>query len=126
MNTAYFNLSFGLYILLRTWLLSGGNAPDFIRFYLADLLALPVTLTWTVWLISLIKKRAVKLSFSQILFAILYTTFIMEYLAPRWSFFATGDILDGVMYLVGGLSFYAAQVYYGHLMVSSSMKSGDH
>lgn len=126
MNTAYFNLTFGVYILLKSWLLSGGNAPDVLRFYLADFLALPVILTWTVALISYIKKRAVKLSFLQILFAVLYITFVMEYAAPKWSSYATSDPLDAVMYLLGGISFYVAQNYYGHLMVSSSINSGDH
>lgn len=126
MNTAYFNLSFGIYVLLKTWFLSGGDGPDFVQFYVADLLALPVILTWTVNLISQIKKRAVKLSFLQILFAIVYTSVVMEYWAPRWSVYATGDLLDSLMYLIGGLSFYVAQGYYGHLMVSSSINKGDH
>lgn len=108
-NTWYFNLHFGLYVLYKSWTLSGGATTSFLASYLADFLALPVLLSITIDLISVIKKGEHKLSLFQIIFAVLYTALFMEYFAPKWSAYAIADWLDVIAYTLGGVSFYFAQ-----------------
>lgn len=108
-NSWYFNVAFALYILYKSWTLSGGATTPFIQSYLADFLALPVLLSVTIDLISGIKKGEQSLSLFQIIFAVLYISFFMEYFAPRWSEYAVSDWRDCIAYSLGGISFYLAQ-----------------
>lgn len=108
-NSWFFNLAAGKYLLHKTWTIGGGATIPLFQAHLSDFLALPVLLSLTIDGISFIKKGEHQLSFFQILFAVIYTTFFMEYFAPKWSAYAIADWKDGVAYAFGGIAFYFAQ-----------------
>lgn len=84
--------------------------PNWISFYLYDLLCMPIVLTTILGMIRHFKKD---LYFKIPLFAILsltmYYAWFFEWLMPKINTRYTADILDVLMYFLGATVFYLAQ-----------------
>lgn len=77
-----------------------------VQYYLDDLLCLPLVLTASLFLMRLFYGRQLRLSLYQVAFTVLYFTLAFELFLPRFMPRYTGDILDGLHYVVGGVIFY--------------------
>lgn len=88
----------------------GAGLPEFFRYYLNDLLALPIVLFICLVLTRfLYKDRNIKLGlFSVLSVATLYSVYF-EYYLPDRSARYTGDIVDVFLYFFGALVFYIVQ-----------------
>jgi len=85
----------------------GYRFPDLIQFYLSDLLAIPVVATLGLCLMKFLRqqKHYVLLKW-QIVYVVITFCFAFELLLPLLMRRYTGDILDILMYFLGGLFFW--------------------
>lgn len=80
--------------------------PNWLRFYLDDLLCLPLILTVTLFVLRIFYGPQRRLSFYHILFAVLYVAIIFEVILPQFMDRYTADFLDLFFYAMGGALFY--------------------
>lgn len=107
-DTPLFNLSFGIYLVFKAHALSSGLATHrLIDGYLADVLALPVVLSWCEDLLALREGPAYRLSLPMVVFAWGYTSFMMEWVAPRINENAVADGYDVLAYGLGAMLYVA-------------------
>ncbi len=106
-NRLLFNASAAIYLIYRSYRLSSGNTTiDLIDAHLADLLALPVILAITEDILARFKGVDFRLNRRMIFFAWVYTSFTMEWLAPRYyAENAVADYYDVFAYGVGAILF---------------------
>jgi hypothetical protein len=106
MHSLLFNGAFGAYILLKSWHFSAGPIHPLVDSYLADLLAMPVILTFTETAMVKLRGDRGRLSIGMVLFAVVYASVVMEVLLPHLKSSAVGDPLDAVMYAIGALAWW--------------------
>ncbi|GGK64702.1 hypothetical protein GCM10011405_10860 [Rufibacter glacialis] len=80
--------------------------PAWVRFYLDDLLCLPIILTVALFLMRFFFGARVRLSKYQIGFAVLYVALVFEVILPLFMPRYTGDFFDVLLYAGGGWFFY--------------------
>jgi len=85
--------------------------PEFIKNYFTDLLLMPIILSICLAIIRFIKKTP---AFILTPFMIAYMTvlyaIIFEWYAPSISSNQTGDWMDVLMYVLGGIGFWMMQI----------------
>lgn len=96
-----FNLSFGGYVLYKSWVFSAGSTHWFLDAYFADLLAMPVVLGLLSSGLSLWFRKEIRLSLIQVLGAFLYMSILMEWVAPGRLIYAVADPFDVLCYAIG-------------------------
>ncbi|WP_210463635.1 hypothetical protein [Rufibacter roseolus] len=77
-----------------------------IRFYLDDLLCLPLLLTVTLFLMRMLYGPQVRFTKYHIGFVVVYVSLVFELILPRFMPRYTGDLLDGALYAIGGWFFH--------------------
>lgn len=84
--------------------------PVFINSYFADLLCVPFILSLFVMTVRYVKKQnTFRLSLSMIVFAVIYISFVFEYLMPKYSTRYTADPMDVVFYVIGAVFYFFFQ-----------------
>jgi hypothetical protein len=82
---------------------NGFSLPELVRFYLNDLLIVPLTALITRWLMRvLFHVGNFILSVGQVVFIVLFYSLLFELILPLYIQRYTGDFLDVVMYAAGG------------------------
>lgn len=106
-DSILFNASFAVYLLYRAirWS-SGATFGALIDSYLADLLALPVVLAITEDLLRYFKGSHIRLTGGMIIFAWIYLSVTLEWVAPHYTKNAVADGYDVLAYGLGALLFY--------------------
>ena len=106
MHSWLFNGAFGAYTILKSWHFSAGPIHPLVDSYLADLLAMPVILTFAQ--IAMVKLRGAKGALTKWMvgFAVVYATVVMEVLLPQIKSSAVGDPWDAVMYAIGAVAWW--------------------
>lgn len=107
---AYFVLSlliFGMVQLLKYF---SADAPDWVFFYLNDFITIPLVLTVCLYGIRFLKKdRTIRLGVLSISSMVTLYSIYFEFYLPSISDRYTGDMLDVLCYLAGGIIFYFLQ-----------------
>jgi len=81
--------------------------PNLINNYVNDLLCVPIVLAITQKLIQLFKKsHNYIISVKVIFFVVFYYSLYFEYILPLYKTRYTGDFIDVVLYILGGMIFY--------------------
>jgi hypothetical protein len=80
--------------------------PQIVHFYLNDLLAPIIILSFTKLFLSLYLNRIYRLSNTQLLFFFLYLSFAFEVLLPNISVKYISDVYDLLAYAIGTIIFY--------------------
>jgi hypothetical protein len=81
--------------------------PIWMSSHLADLICMPIFLSFCLFLIQkIIKKPDFSFSWQQIGFQFLYFSIVFEYFLPKIAERYTADIYDVLMYALGSLFFY--------------------
>jgi hypothetical protein len=88
------------------WRLLDLHRPEWVRFYLDDLLCIPLVLTVTLFILRIFYGPQVRLSWYHVVFTVLYFSLAFEVFFPKFMSRYTGDWVDAVLYAVGGLIFY--------------------
>ncbi len=84
--------------------------PVFMSSYLADFLCLPFILSLFVMLVRYLKSQPTfQLPIAMIVFAVIYISFVFEFLIPRYSTRYTADAVDVVFYVIGAAFFFFFQ-----------------
>lgn len=100
-------LSWVSYILIFAAKKNGISLPYFFQCYYTDILAIPLVLGVTNFLLKkYTAKEDFKLSLPKILFACIYFSILFEWILPASSSNYTRDILDVFCYFVGGGIYY--------------------
>lgn len=107
-NTSkWFSLFFSTYIFLYVMNKLGYIFPAPIQFYLADLLAVPVIATLSMWFTRwATQKRDFILPGWQVIFTVLLLTVLFEILLPLKMNRYTADPVDVLMYSLGGMFYW--------------------
>lgn len=106
--------------LLNTWFIAGclvwlvvnilrraGHPIPYLNGYLTDAFAIPVIANLGLWFQRMIyKSNYYVLSVWHVVFIVAYVSLVFEWLLPRWSERYTGDWIDVILYIAGGLFFY--------------------
>lgn len=88
-------------------------AWNWIQFYLADILALPIICTISLKALQWIKNDAtLYLSSSKIFVTTIYLCIFFEWFLPKFSTKYISDLNDCIAYLIGGVIFWIYQKYY--------------
>ncbi len=95
-----------VYLVHLLWRWIGLPRPDWIRFYLDDLLCIPLVLTVTLFVLRLFYGPQLRLSWYQVAFTVIYFALAFEVFFPRYMPRYTGDWVDVGLYAVGGVVFY--------------------
>lgn len=103
-----------IYVLQRL----GIVLPSFVNNYVNDLLAVPLTAWLTLAVLKQWKGYTFVLSPLMILAIVFYFSVYFEWYLPQHNPRYTGDIIDVICYITGGITFYFIQKKY----ISSSMK----
>lgn len=105
-----FFISLAIFAILQLLLFLDVNLPDWVIFYVNDFLVMPIALTICLFIIHRVSKdRGIRLSlFTIFSLATLYSVYFEGFL-PRYHWRYTADILDVVMYFLGGIVFYFTQ-----------------
>lgn len=103
----WFWLFFLTYLFLYFMNRMGYTFPDPVQFYLADLFAVPVVATLTMWLTRwTVQKQDFTLPGTLIVFIVLLFILLFELLLPLVMNRYTSDPLDALMYAIGGIFFW--------------------
>jgi hypothetical protein len=80
----------------------------YVNGYVTDVFAIPVIANLGLWFqrVVLRKDNRYVLTKEQILFIVIYVSLVFELLLPHISKIYTGDWIDVLMYVIGGLFFY--------------------
>jgi hypothetical protein len=83
---------------------------EWISSYLADVLCLPILLSYILLVLRYFKKKPLLwLNTPQILFLFLYVSILFEFILPKYSKRYTADIYDVLAYAFGAIFFYCFQ-----------------
>lgn len=83
---------------------------EWISSYLADVLCLPILLSYILLLMRYFKKESLLwLNIPQIIFLFLYVSLLFEFILPKYSKRYTADFCDVIAYAVGAIFFYFFQ-----------------
>lgn len=94
----------------QIWIKFFSTQSGFIRNYLADLLALPLILVFSLLIVRKIKQLPFfYLNKAMVLFTLIYTSTLFEYILPKYNSRYVSDNIDIVLYAIGALAFYFAQ-----------------
>ncbi|QNK64073.1 hypothetical protein H7F33_06160 [Pedobacter sp. PAMC26386] len=81
--------------------------PNLIRFYLSDLLAVPLVATLGMWFMRwILQQQDLVLMRWQVVFIVLLFGILFELILPPLMKRYTGDLADAGMYAIGGLFFW--------------------
>ncbi|MBC3539944.1 hypothetical protein ACFSC6_04875 [Rufibacter sediminis] len=80
--------------------------PAWVRFYLDDLLCLPLLLTVTLFLMRLLYGPEIRFTKYHVGFVVLYVSLAFEWVFPKFLPRYTGDLVDVALYAWGGWIFY--------------------
>ena len=84
--------------------------PRWFSNYFADVLCLPILLSYTLLLLRYLKKNQfLYLNYQQILFTFFYTSILFEFILPKFSKRYTSDFFDVLAYAMGAVFFYFFQ-----------------
>ncbi|RNI31299.1 hypothetical protein [Rufibacter latericius] len=104
--TPLFWILAALYLAHRSLVLLEVSRPAWLRFYLDDLLCLPLLLTVTLFLMRFLYGPQVRFTKYHVGFVILYVSLAFELVFPTFLPRYTGDPVDVLLYAVGGWLFY--------------------
>jgi hypothetical protein len=108
--------------LLNPWFIAGcltwlivlaarktGHPLPLINGYVDDAFAIPVIANISLWFmrVIVIKNNYYVLSPSQVIFTVVYVSIVFEVLLPHVSKMYTADWIDVLLYVAGGVFFYA-------------------
>lgn len=101
------------YFFVRFLRLSVEQLPEFIRFYLTDLLFVPAMCAFALIIVRLLKgdatlKISAFLVFTQVALVSLFFEWYLPYHSEKQDWY-TSDMLDVVMYCIGGILFLILQ-----------------
>ncbi|MDG1331587.1 MAG: hypothetical protein P8P74_04610 [Crocinitomicaceae bacterium] len=103
------------YFLIRYLRSTISELPDFIRFHLTDLLFVPAMSLFALIVIRYIRKdRAIKIHWFAVLVQVVLVSIYFEWYLPNNSpegHIHISDLIDCLMYAVGGVVFILAQPY---------------
>ena len=86
------------------------NVPWFFSNYFADVLCLPLLLSFSLLLLRHFKKEnTLWLNTNQIIFTLIYTSILFEFVLPKYSDRYTSDFFDFFAYSFGTFFFYIFQ-----------------
>ena len=84
--------------------------PKIINNFLNDFLITPIVLYICLWVLILIRKdKYFTISLVMVLYVCAFYSFIFEYIAPKFLVRYTADIIDIILYFLGGIIFYILQ-----------------
>ena len=84
--------------------------PKIINNFLNDFLIVPIVLYICLWALILIRKdKYFTLPLFMVLYVCAFYSFIFEYIAPKFLIRYTADIIDVILYFLGGIVFYILQ-----------------
>jgi hypothetical protein len=94
--------------LVMTIMRRSGHPLPVLNGYIDDLLAIPVIANLGLWFqrIFVIRNNYYVLSPWQVVFIVIYVSILFELALPHYSGTYTGDWLDAVLYMIGGVLFY--------------------
>ncbi|KAA3439488.1 hypothetical protein [Rufibacter hautae] len=95
-----------IYVAHRTAAWLQFPRPFWLRSYLDDLLCLPLLLTVTLFLMRMLYGPQVRFTKYHIGFVVAYVSLVFELLLPRYMERYTSDLLDVVLYALGGWFFH--------------------
>jgi hypothetical protein len=97
-------LAWAIVILFRKL----GHPLPFVNNYLGDLFAIPVIANLGLWFqrVFIIKNNYYVLGVWQVIFVVVYVSFIFEGMLPLVSKTYTADWIDVLLYIVGGIFFF--------------------
>jgi hypothetical protein len=80
----------------------------YVNGYINDAVAIPVIANLGLWFqrVVMVKNNTYVLSAGHVIFIVVYVSFVFEYLLPMFSKTYTGDWIDALLYVIGGLFFY--------------------
>lgn len=86
----------------------GHPFPQYINGYVTDVFAIPViaNLMLCFQRVAIIKGNYYTLSVGHVIFITVYVALVFEVLLPAYSKTYTGDWIDVVLYVIGGMFFY--------------------
>lgn len=97
----------GMYLFIYVANQMGYRLCNLFQFYLADLLAVPVTATLALWLMKYVRQgNGYVLERWHMVYVVALFCTVFEVLLPLVMERYTGDIIDVVMYIMGGLFFW--------------------
>ncbi|MFC6997551.1 hypothetical protein [Rufibacter roseus] len=80
--------------------------PLVVQHFLDDLLCLPLVLTVTLFVMRFFYGTQVRFSVYQVAFVVVYVSVLFEVVLPQYMERYTGDVVDVVLYAVGGWIYY--------------------
>lgn len=107
LKNKYYLFALCIYIILAYAKMNGIHFHKLTDSYLADLLCIPLLL-YTSLLVHRYIRRDNTINYNKymIAFVVIYVSIVFEYFLPKYSTKYTADILDVIMYSIGGI-FYA-------------------
>lgn len=97
------NIAYAVHLYLK---FSKTLVPVFWSHYFADLLCMPLLLSYTLWFMRWFRGEPdLHLSIAMILAGVLYVSVVFEWILPHFFVRYTGDLWDMVMYGIGGVLF---------------------
>lgn len=109
-SSKYFICSIGIYLIIQLSRFFEILPSGLINSYGADLVCMPVVLCLSLFFVRKVKKdEHIMLTIPMILFMICLWGFYFEMYLPSRNPVYTSDPIDGLMYLVGGITFYLWQ-----------------
>ena len=89
---------------------SQSAVPKWFSNYFADLLCLPILLSFALLVLRYLKKNQfLWLNYQQIIFAFFYTSILFEFILPKYNTSYTSDLFDVLAYGMGAVCFYFFQ-----------------
>jgi len=102
----YFIILIISYALIKFDQATGSLLPNWIYYYVPDLLCLPILLCISNYLLKKVTNRFHSFSLLHVVVAAAYITIVFELILPNFSSTYTSDWLDGLMYFIGAISHY--------------------
>lgn len=99
-----------VFLGLQVWIQAEFLIPDVLRFYLADLLCMPLVLSICLLVVRYLKKDpSIRLSLFSIFSLFVFYSVYFEILMPKIHERYTADFLDVLMYFLGSFIFLLVQ-----------------
>ncbi|OEY71625.1 hypothetical protein [Salegentibacter salarius] len=99
-----------LFVALQTLYFLEQPLPDFINFYLADFLCMPIVLSICLFTVQFLKKdKTLRLNLFTVLSVFVMYAIYFEVILPPLHWRYTADIIDVLLYLIGSFLFYLLQ-----------------
>ena len=101
------------YFIVRYVRVSFTNLPDFIRFYLTDLIFVPAMSVFALIAVRYLKRDSkIRIPAHLVFIQVAFVSVFFEWYLPNFSSkvdWYTGDLFDVVMYVLGGFAFLLIQ-----------------